>query len=91
MPDAVIQASARKADEEAIPEGMDDEDNAASGRLGAANGEHTSLAGHYANSGRFPGSVASHEAARVAASRAGRSQTVSPGRNASDSAWPRVS
>ena len=45
LPDAGIQASARKADEEAIPEGMDDEDNTASGRLGAANGEHTSLAG----------------------------------------------
>jgi len=47
LPDAVIQASVRKADEEAIPViRMDDEDNAASGRLGAANGEHTSLAGH---------------------------------------------
>ena len=48
--DAVIKASARKTDEEAIPEGIDDEgrgcDNAASGTLGAANGEHSSLAGH---------------------------------------------
>ena len=50
MLDAVIKASARKTDEEAIPEGMDDErrgcDNATSGTLGAANGEHSSLAGH---------------------------------------------
>ena len=50
LPDAVIRVSAGKADREAIPEGMDDEgrggDNPASGRLGAANGEHTSLAGH---------------------------------------------
>jgi hypothetical protein len=48
--DAVIKASARKTDEEAIAVGMDDEgrgcDNAASGTLGAANGEHSSLAGH---------------------------------------------
>jgi hypothetical protein len=46
-PDAVIQASARKADEEAIPVGMDDEDDAASGSLGAASDLHTSLARHW--------------------------------------------
>jgi hypothetical protein len=35
LPDAVIQVSARKADEEAIPGCMDDEDNAASVHPGA--------------------------------------------------------
>jgi hypothetical protein len=37
-PDAVNQASADKPDNEPIPEGLNDKDNAASGRPGSASG-----------------------------------------------------
>jgi hypothetical protein len=46
LPDAVIRIGDGKAEEEAIPIGMDDDDNAASVDSGAADGEHISLAWH---------------------------------------------
>jgi hypothetical protein len=46
LPDAVIEVSARKAEEEAIAEAMDDDDNTASANLGAEDGEHTSFTRH---------------------------------------------
>jgi hypothetical protein len=43
LPDAVIRIGDGKAEEEAIAEAMDDDDNAAIVDSGAADGEHTSL------------------------------------------------